>query len=174
MLDRSPNTSGSNSDNDPSYAHKEQNTAPQNAPTALEPVDTYKTYEDHGGPIDNTKAEELARLDYEHHKDLWWYRVRYICRDAFAEFCGTMIMIVFGDGSVAQVLLSANPNLPKGSQNKGDYQSISWGWGIGVSLFLDISLAFWSADSGRSCLESMFVVALVVICKCALISNILY
>lgn len=41
-------------------------------------------------------------------------------------------MILFGDGSVAQVTLSANPNLPPSSQNKGDYQSISWGY---VSLF---------------------------------------
>lgn len=55
-------------------------------------------------------------------------------RDPFMEFCGTMIMIVFGDGSVAQVLLSTNPNLAKGNQNKGEYQSISWGWGIGVCL----------------------------------------
>lgn len=98
----------------------------------LEPIDTYQTYEARGAPIDNTKAEDLARIDYEHHKDLWWYRVRYTLRDPFAEFCGTMIMIVFGDGSVAQVTLSANERLPASSQNKGDYQSISWGWGIGV------------------------------------------
>ncbi|KAI5465218.1 aquaporin-like protein [Mariannaea sp. PMI_226] len=39
---------------------------------------------------------------------------------------GTMIMILFGDGVVAQVVLS------KGS--KGDYQSISWGWGIAVMM----------------------------------------
>lgn len=44
------------------------------------------------------------------------------------EFMGCFIMIIFGDGSVAQVLLSANPNLPPSSQNKGDYQSISWGY----------------------------------------------
>ena len=37
-------------------------------------------------------------------------------------------MIVFGDGSVAQVVLSANPDLPMSSQNKGNYQSISWGY----------------------------------------------
>lgn len=136
MLDHSPDTSRSgqsSSENDIAFAHKERTAAQQNDPANLQPVDNYQTYEDRGGPIDNTKAEDMARIDYEHHKDLWWYRVRYICRDAFAEFCGTMIMIIFGDGSVAQVLLSANPNLPKSSQNKGDYQSISWGWGIGVS-----------------------------------------
>jgi aquaglyceroporin related protein len=41
--------------------------------------------------------------------------------DAFSEFFGTFIMIMFGDGVVAQVVLSDGA--------KGDYQSISWGWG---------------------------------------------
>jgi aquaglyceroporin related protein len=50
-----------------------------------------------------------------------WSKVRTYCRDAFSEFFGTMILILFGDGVVAQVALS------KGE--KGDYQSISWGWG---------------------------------------------
>jgi aquaglyceroporin related protein len=50
-----------------------------------------------------------------------WSKVRTYCRDAFSEFFGTMILILFGDGVVAQVTLS------KGE--KGDYQSISWGWG---------------------------------------------
>lgn len=33
---------------------------------------------------------------------------------------------MFGDGVVAQVVLSEG--------KKGDYQSISWGWGLGVML----------------------------------------
>lgn len=33
---------------------------------------------------------------------------------------------MFGDGVVAQVVLSNGEN--------GDYQSISWGWGLGVML----------------------------------------
>jgi aquaglyceroporin related protein len=37
-----------------------------------------------------------------------------------------MILILFGDGSVAQVTLSNN--------EFGDYQSISWCWGIGVMM----------------------------------------
>lgn len=120
----------SSSDNDTVFAHKEQS-SPRGFDTSedqntLNQVDTYQTYEEHGAPIDNTKANEIALRDYEHHKHLWWYRVRYVCRDAFAEFCGTMIMIVFGDGSVAQVTLSANPRLPASSQEKGNYQSISW------------------------------------------------
>lgn len=126
----------SSSDNDTAvdFTHKERQNPTQDdnlEPHGLTPVDTYETYEEHGAPIDNSRQNEQALRDYEHHKDLFWYRVRYTCRDAFAEFCGTMIMIVFGDGSVAQVTLSANPNLPMSSQDKGNYQSISWGWGIG-------------------------------------------
>jgi len=47
-------------------------------------------------------------------------------REPFAEFFGTFILIMFGDGVVAQVVLSGG--------KKGDYQSISWGWGLGVML----------------------------------------
>lgn len=52
---------------------------------------------------------------------LLWWRLRAYGHDAFSEFFGTMILILFGDGVVAQVLLSHG--------QKGDYQSISWGWG---------------------------------------------
>ena len=52
---------------------------------------------------------------------LLWCKIRAYGRDAFSEFFGTMILILFGDGVVAQVLLSHG--------QKGDYQSISWGWG---------------------------------------------
>lgn len=47
-------------------------------------------------------------------------------RDAFSEFFGVMIMIIFGNGSVAQVTLSAKAS--------GEYQSISWGWGYILPL----------------------------------------
>ena len=50
-----------------------------------------------------------------------WSKVREYCQDGFSEFFGTFILLLFGDGVVAQVVLS------KGA--KGDYQSISWGWG---------------------------------------------
>lgn len=42
-------------------------------------------------------------------------------QEFFSELFGTFIMILFGDGVVAQVLLS------KGT--KGDFQSINWAWG---------------------------------------------
>ncbi|KAL2755273.1 hypothetical protein ACRALDRAFT_1077013 [Sodiomyces alcalophilus JCM 7366] len=57
---------------------------------------------------------------------LFWVRIREDCLEAFSEFFGTMILVLFGDGVVAQVVLS--------KETKGDYQSISWGWGLGVML----------------------------------------
>jgi len=43
-----------------------------------------------------------------------------------AEFLGTFLLIVFGCGSVAQVMLSGHEN--------GEYLSINLGWGLGVML----------------------------------------
>ena len=88
----------------------------------------YPTYAEHGVLIDDIPHNKQVEEDYEHHHDLLWSRIRHALRDPFMEFMGTCIMIIFGDGSVAQVTLSANPNLPLSSQNKGDYQSISWGY----------------------------------------------
>ncbi|PYI36552.1 aquaporin-like protein [Aspergillus indologenus CBS 114.80] len=60
-----------------------------------------------------------------------WSRIRHVFRYAFSEFFGTMIMMLFGDGVVAQVLLS--------EKQKGEYQSITWGWGLGVMLGVYVS-----------------------------------
>ncbi|KAM3452878.1 hypothetical protein MY3296_004147 [Beauveria thailandica] len=65
-----------------------------------------------------------AELPVPEEKELAWTKIRSIWQDAFSEFLGTMILIIFGDGVVAQVVLS--------KEQKGNYQSISWGWGIGV------------------------------------------
>lgn len=62
----------------------------------------------------------LESTGYEQKKPLW-NRIRYALREPFSEFFGTMILILFGDGVVAQVTLSQD--------QRGDYQSISWGWG---------------------------------------------
>ena len=61
------------------------------------------------------------------HLDLVWSRIRLAWREPFAEFFGTFIMVLFGDGSVAQVLLSAGNATSPGGNGSGDYQSISWG-----------------------------------------------
>lgn len=44
-----------------------------------------------------------------------------------AEFLGTMILILFGTGVVAQVVTAPDGSL-------GDHDSIAWAWGIGVTL----------------------------------------
>lgn len=43
-----------------------------------------------------------------------------------AEFLGTMILILFGVGVVAQVVT--------GDGGLGDHDSIAWAWGIGVTM----------------------------------------
>jgi len=106
------------------FAHREHDEHPQRN---RDPADGFHYHAEHGPPIDNALKYDEAEEDYQHHNKLWWSRVRHLLRDPFAEFMGTFIMILFGDGSVAQVVLSANPNLPQASQNKGEYQSISWG-----------------------------------------------
>uniref|UniRef100_M4BD99 Aquaporin n=1 Tax=Hyaloperonospora arabidopsidis (strain Emoy2) TaxID=559515 RepID=M4BD99_HYAAE len=47
-----------------------------------------------------------------------------LLRECLAEFIGTMVLIMFGDGVVAQVKL--------GGGNHGDYLSINLCWGLGV------------------------------------------
>ena len=46
-----------------------------------------------------------------------------------AEFAGTMIIILFGAGVVAQVVTTASTKAPAGA-----HDSIAWAWGIGVTL----------------------------------------
>ncbi|KAK5153545.1 hypothetical protein LTR04_006183 [Oleoguttula sp. CCFEE 6159] len=78
-----------------------------------------------------------APLSEEHdgpQQELLWSRIRLALREPFAEFCGTLILVLFGDGSVAQVLLSAGQKSAPGGNGFGPYQSISWGWGLGVML----------------------------------------
>ncbi|MFB7087234.1 MIP/aquaporin family protein [Streptomyces sp. NPDC056296] len=49
-----------------------------------------------------------------------------------AEFAGTMILILFGCGVVAQVAAGGALTNPEGGL--GDHDSISWAWGLGVTL----------------------------------------
>lgn len=49
-----------------------------------------------------------------------------------AEFAGTMILILFGTGVVAQVVAGGGLTVPPGGL--GDHDSISWAWGLGVTF----------------------------------------
>jgi hypothetical protein len=55
------------------------------------------------------------------HSDLAWSRFRAKYQNFFSELLGVFTLILFGNGSVAQVVLSKGAN--------GGYQSITWGWG---------------------------------------------
>jgi aquaglyceroporin related protein len=76
------------------------------------------------GPLIDHKIPQDEAVQAE--PDLLWSRIRHSIREPLAEFFGVFILILFGDGVVAQVVLSHG--------TKGDYQSISWGWGLGVML----------------------------------------
>ncbi|KXL48686.1 hypothetical protein M433DRAFT_169594 [Acidomyces richmondensis BFW] len=80
-------------------------------------------YAEHGAPIDHVTSHPPYPPAGP---NLRWSRVRDYLRDPFSEFFGTFILIMFGDGGVAQVVLS--------KYKEGSYQSISWAWGIGVML----------------------------------------
>lgn len=88
-----------------------------------------------------------APIDEDHDLDerqkLLWSRIRITLREPFAEFWGTLIMVMFGNGSVAQVLLSTGQTTAPGGNGFGQYQSISWGWGLGVMLGIYVA-----GDSG--------------------------
>lgn len=61
-----------------------------------------------------------------------WWRYRQGLRAYAAEFAGVMMIIIFGDGVVCQVVLSSNTGVA--SSPKGEYLSISFGWAIGVAV----------------------------------------
>ena len=72
-------------------------------------------------------VDDVHKISTVHDHKLWWPRLRLVLREPFAEFCGVFIMMLFGDGSVAQVLLSTGQTSAPGGNGWGPYQSISWG-----------------------------------------------
>jgi aquaglyceroporin related protein len=72
-----------------------------------------------------------APIDEDHDQgprsELLWSHIRTVLREPFAEFWGVAIMVMFGDGSVAQVLLSTGQTTAPGGMGFGNYQSINWG-----------------------------------------------
>jgi len=85
--------------------------------SAETPVTPFK---ETGALVNRSPTAELITQKKSANAGLLWPRVRHIFREPFSEFMGTFILIMFGDGVVAQVVLS--------NGTKGDYQSISWGW----------------------------------------------
>lgn len=85
-------------------------------PAQLIHQSTVETLREHGAPIDHIVPQANSKASGP---DLWWSKVRAYMQEPFSEFFGCFIMILFGDGVVAQVVLS--------NSEKGDYQSISWG-----------------------------------------------
>jgi len=86
------------------------------------PIATPKVLAEHGPLVDHQIPQADA---VPQRPDLWWSRVRAYCQEPFSEFFGVFILILFGDGVVAQVVLSGG--------TKGSYQSISWG------MYLELS-----------------------------------
>ena len=63
-------------------------------------------------------------------------RVPELAREMMAEFAGTMILILFGCGVVAQVVAGSGLGDP---QSLGGHDAIAWAWGIAVTLGVYVS-----------------------------------
>ena len=61
----------------------------------------------------------IEKEDEEYGGSLAWSRIRRMLQMGFSEFFGTFILILFGLGSIAQVVLS--------SDQKGAFISTNWG-----------------------------------------------
>lgn len=73
-----------------------------------------------------------APINEEHNdagrQKLLWSRIKITLREPFMEFWGVVIMVVFGNGTVAQVLFATKLNAAPGGNNvEPDYQTINWG-----------------------------------------------
>ncbi|KAL1864283.1 hypothetical protein VTK73DRAFT_5993 [Phialemonium thermophilum] len=82
-------------------------------------------HHEHKGELASPPSRQFP-VPYSEEQYFRWPYYRSLFQDAFSEFFGVMILVVFGDGAGAQVTLS--------DKQKGDYQSIAWGWAIGVTL----------------------------------------
>ncbi|CZR67948.1 related to channel proteins [Phialocephala subalpina] len=93
----------------PTVSHDEHPKHLQESP-ADSSTGSHHGYEEHGPGIDHKIPQEN---EIQAHPELWWSRQRHFLREPLADV-------------VAQVVLSGG--------EKGSYQSISWGWGLGVML----------------------------------------
>ena len=101
----SPSSSPPTSHNEHGHFHTTQQYRHTN-------VDGVPAFSEHGPLVDHKIPQEDV---VQSEPDLAWSRVRHNMREPFAEFLGVFILIMFGDGVVAQVVLS--------NSKKGDYVS---------------------------------------------------
>ncbi|SCU77375.1 LANO_0A00210g1_1 [Lachancea nothofagi CBS 11611] len=71
------------------------------------------------GGVDDDDSDPLTFTNY-------WAKIRYRMREPFAEFLGTLILVIFGVGGNLQATVT------KGSG--GSYESLSFAWGFGCML----------------------------------------
>jgi MIP family channel proteins len=64
-------------------------------------------------------------------KSSGWKLSSNVAREFLAEFLGTFVLVLFGDASIAQAILSLG--------SKGDFFAINWGWGLAVILGVLVS-----------------------------------
>ena len=99
---------------------------PQRMSTQSRHLTKLQSLRDRLGLTPEAPLDDQALVHDEDGKELWWPHIRYLLREPFAEFWGTFVMILFGDGVVAQVLLTTGSKTAPGGDGFGNYQSISW------------------------------------------------
>jgi hypothetical protein len=115
---------GPNSTQDSNHTSREfpsnsiVNDAPQTNASHLDPRKALGLHPK--APLDQDK-------DMAERQHLRWSRVRTVLREPFVEFWGVVIMVVFGNGATAQVLLSTAQATAPGGNGYGSYQNINWG-----------------------------------------------
>jgi len=82
-------------------------------------------------PVQSEKPLEKLSEHYAMYPNTW-ARLRGVIREPAAEFLGTMVLVLFGDGVVCQVILSSDRAVS--ARSKGEYLSISLGWGTAAAL----------------------------------------
>ncbi|KAK4703648.1 hypothetical protein P7C70_g2568, partial [Phenoliferia sp. Uapishka_3] len=97
--------------------------------------------------IRNPNQEQQIDAEDEYYTN-YLFSTRSYMRVYFAEFLGTLILVVWGEGTQAQVVAAR--------KEPGDYLSVAWGWGVGFMGFvlnpardLGPRLFLWLTGSSR-------------------------